>query len=159
AASTAPPIAPPPLWRRAAPFVLTAVAAGAATGAVVRLTKPLAAPAPVVRFSVPMAEGFTAGTRRAIAMSPDGRQFVYVANRQLYLRELASTEARPIVVAQDGVILSPAFSPDGRSLVFYSVADHALKRIAVAGGVAVTVCPADPPFGTWWDERGIVFGQ
>src|SRR5262249_55595082 len=40
APSTTPPIAPLPLWRRAAPFVVTAVAAGVATAAVVRLTKP-----------------------------------------------------------------------------------------------------------------------
>src|SRR5262249_38143823 len=91
----------------------------------------------------------------------DGRLIVWVANQQLYLRELASTEARPIAGAGGGTngVSSPTFSPDGRSLMFYSGVDRALKRIAVTGGVAMTVCPADNPFGTWWDEAGIVFGQ
>jgi serine/threonine-protein kinase len=162
AASATPPIARPPMWRRAAPFVVTAVAAGAVTGAIVRLTKPLAVPAAVVRFSVPLEQDqrFTWRGRRGIAISPDGRQFVYVVNRQLYLRELASAEARPIAGAGGAgtdSVFSPAFSPDGRSLVFYS--EGALKRIAVTGGVAATVCPADLPFGISWDEGGIVFGQ
>ena len=51
------------------------------------------------------------------------------------------------------------FSPDGRSIVFWSAADGTLKRIAVAGGAAVTICQADSPFGLSWDRSGIVFGQ
>jgi serine/threonine-protein kinase len=53
--------------------------------------------------------------------------------------------------------MNPAFSPDGRSVAFF--ADGAIKRIAVSGGAAVTICPADAPFGLTWDATGIVFGQ
>ena len=42
-------------------------------------------------------------------------------------------------------VTEPVFSPDGRSIAFY--ADRALKKIAVTGGEAVTVAPADPPYG------------
>jgi Tol biopolymer transport system component len=137
--------------------------AGAATGSVVWLTKSLDVPAPIARFTLLLGPGqnFTNTGRRLIAISSDGRQFVYVANLQLYLRELASAEARPVAGTYGGTsgISSPAFSPDGRSVVFYSSADRALKRIAVNGGVAANVCAAENPFGTWWDERGIVFGE
>jgi eukaryotic-like serine/threonine-protein kinase len=163
-ASAIPPLGPRrPVWRRIAPFAVTAVVASAASGAVVWLTKPPAALAPVARFSMPLAPGqvFTNPGRRVTAISPDGRQFVYVSNQQVYLRELASTEARAIPGSMGGVggVSSPTFSPDGRSLVFYSSGDRALKRIAITGGVAATVCPAENPFGISWTEGGIVFGQ
>src|SRR5262249_28907620 len=62
------------------------------------------APAPVARFSLPLAPGqiFTNPGRQMTAISPDGRQIVYVANQQLYLRELASTEAQPIAGTTGG---------------------------------------------------------
>jgi eukaryotic-like serine/threonine-protein kinase len=52
---------------------------------------------------------------------------------------------------------------DGQSIVFWSAAgsgaDKSLKRISVSGGAAVTICPADAPFGMSWGVDGIVFGQ
>ena len=54
---------------------------------------------------------------------------------------------------------SPAFSPDGQSVAFYAEADMALKRIALSGGTAVTICPAANPYGVSWGPDGIVFGQ
>ena len=52
------------------------------------------------------------------------------------------------------------FSPDGQSIAFFSQVDRAVKKIAVSGGAAVTICPADQPFlGMTWDAGGIVFGQ
>jgi serine/threonine-protein kinase len=56
-------------------------------------------------------------------------------------------------------LVAPVFSPDGRSLVFYSQADRSFKRLETSGGAAVQICPADPPFGVSWNEHGIVFGQ
>jgi serine/threonine-protein kinase len=54
----------------------------------------------------------------------------------------------------------PVFSPDGQSLAFYSTVDFAVRKIAVSGGAAVTICPADAPLlGMTWDASGIVFGQ
>ena len=52
------------------------------------------------------------------------------------------------------------FSPDSQSIAFLSSGDRAVKKIAVNGGAAVTICPADEPFlGMTWDTAGIVFGQ
>src|SRR4029077_6703517 len=44
------------------------------------------------------------------------------------------------------------------SIAFWG-ADRTLKRIAVSGGAAVTICPADTPLGMSWGKDGIVFGQ
>jgi hypothetical protein len=56
-------------------------------------------------------------------------------------------------------VLSPAFSPDGRSVVFWAQRDSTLKRIAVSGVAATTVCPAAVSFGVSWGADGIVFAQ
>src|SRR5262249_41832900 len=143
-----------------------AVLASAITGAAVWVAKPPPASSAVARFSFTLGEGqnFTSTGRQVVAISPDGSQIVYVANLQLYLREQASGEARPIAgtapaLGSSGGINLPVFSPDGRSLAFYSVSDSALKRIGVTGGAAITICPIDVLFGMSWDESGIVFGQ
>src|SRR5207302_1213377 len=47
----------------------------------------------------------------------------------------------------------------GRSVAFYSGLDQTLKKIAVTGGAAVTLCPIDNPFGMSWTPDGILFGQ
>ena len=58
-------------------------------------------------------------------------------------------------------MLNPVFSPDGRSLAFFSQTDNAIKRIAITGGAPATICPGvvNPPFGMRWDDNGLVFGQ
>jgi hypothetical protein len=48
---------------------------------------------------------------------------------------------------------------DGRSVVFWAQGDSTLKRIAVSGGAATTVCPAAISFGVSWGADGIVFAQ
>jgi Tol biopolymer transport system component len=98
------------------------------------------------------------------APSPDGTRLVYVANNQLYLRSMSDLEARPIPGTQQPEGQSPfnpVFSPDGQSIAFYSQADGAIKKIAVSGGAAVTICPVDVgTFGRMnWDASGIVFNQ
>ena len=111
-------------------------------------------------MTLPEGQQFTNAGRQVIAISPDGTQIVYVANQRLYLRPTSEMEARPISGTEgEGGVLNPAFSPDGRFLVFWSAADQSLKRIAVTGGAAVTVCPAERPFGVGWDRDVIVFGQ
>ncbi len=150
-----------PLWRRAMPIVATAIIASGLTGLGV-WTARRSTPLPVVRFTLTLPEGqqFTNTGRQTIAISPDGTQIVYVANRRLYLRSISALEPRPISGAEaEGGVLSPAFSPDGQSIVFWSGDDQTLKRIAVTGGAAVTICPADRPFGVRWDRDVIVAGQ
>ena len=155
--------APQPLWTRAIPILATAILASAITaGVAIWKFKPSTAP-PVSRFTVALGEGqqFTNSGRPVVAISPDGTQMVYVANRRLYLRPMAEMEARAIPGSEGSRgVTSPVFSPDGRSIAYWDGADTAaLKRIAVTGGAAVTICPALNPNGMSWDGSGIVFGQ
>src|SRR5262249_38658661 len=55
------------------------------------------APMIVMRLQIPLPEGQQLlQTRGSIALSPAGTHLLYVANRQLFLRSMSETEARPI---------------------------------------------------------------
>jgi Tol biopolymer transport system component len=72
---------------------------------------------------------------------------------------MSDVEPRPIAGTDGERITSPVFSPDGRSIAFWSGGERALKKVSVSGGTAVTICQADGPVGITWDVNGIVFGQ
>jgi serine/threonine-protein kinase len=95
-----------------------------------------------------------------LALSPDGRNLVYVANDMLYLRRLSDFQARPIAGTQDlQSITDPVFSPDGKWIAFYALGDQTIKRISVMGGAAVTICKAGMLYGIQWADDAIYFGQ
>ena len=151
-----------PLWRRALPVLIGAVVTGLVVGFATWILKP--APAqPMARFAVALPEGqaFTTMTRRVVAVSPDGANIVYVANQRLYLRAMSGLTTREIAGSNIGTsVAAPVFSPDGQTLVLAYAVDRTLKRLAVSGGAAVTLCTLDAvPFGLSWDETGIVFAQ
>jgi Tol biopolymer transport system component len=159
--------------RRSHAARLVAVAAGAAiiAGALVWFLRPSPAsePEPVVRFSVPLPadQSFTAGPVSMIAVSPDGTRIAYVANGQLFLRNLAESEARPVQGTDEGTITAaqPAFSPDGQWLAYVHVSGVAgpftLKRVPITGGAPVTLhetsAPDFPRGLTWPTPDSIVF--
>jgi serine/threonine-protein kinase len=132
-----------PLWKRALP-VAAGVALTAATTTVATrwLTSPR--PANIVRFSFP-APDFLPGVA-GITISPDGSRLVYagttgVDQSQLMIRNLSEADVRPIAgTAIRGAITAPVFSPDGQFVAYYSAAEGSLKKIAVTGGTAVTLC-------------------
>ncbi len=113
--------------------------------------------APVTRFTIPVPEATPLTmSRNVLAVSPDGSHIVFSAGNRLYLRSLADGESRPLPGADPGI--NPVFSPDGRSVAYWS--DPAIRRIAVSGGVPVPVCETVPaPFGMHWTDRGIFFVQ
>ena len=118
-------------------------------------------PAPVVRFPIALPERLLFARRSLVlAVSPDGSQIAYVAGAgQLYLRSMTDMEARPIPGTNLDV-MSPFFSPDGQSIGFYSFKDSTLKKVAVTGGLPVTICQTDlPPYGITWDRDWIVFAD
>jgi serine/threonine-protein kinase len=111
------------------------------------------------RFPLPAGQQFTNAGRQVISISPDGKQIVYVANNQLFLKNMAERDARPIS-GTNGPVTNPVFSPDGKFVVFWSGTDQTLKRIAVTGGTPETLCNAVNPFGmSWGSDDQIVFGQ
>ena len=163
-------VPPRPLWKRAMPVVATAVVASAMGGAAAWTLKPTppAPAAPVTRFALALGEGqqLTVVANQMLAVSPDGTQVAYVANNQLYLRAMSDLEARPIPgTQQTPTPYGPVFSPDGQSIAFYSQQDRAIKKIAVSGGAAVTICSPEVSAGLArlgrisWDADGIVFRQ
>jgi serine/threonine-protein kinase len=143
------------------PLLLVALAFAGIGGAIALNLKPSAAPAIVSRFPFTLPEGqqFTGTGRQIVSISPDGAQFVYVANSRLYLkpmRELQSIYIQGTEITQGGV-LNPVFSPDGRSIAFWSGSDQMLKRIAVSGGAPVTICKTEAPFGISWGPNNQIF--
>jgi serine/threonine-protein kinase len=95
----------------------------------------------------------------SIALAPDGSVLVFVGeanpgHRQLYARQLGELSADAIP-GTDGAD-SPFFSPDGRWIGFF--ADGRLKKVALAGGAAVTLCDApNGRGGDWGEDQHILF--
>ena len=173
-----PPVAPASLCGAARSHSsLGSIVIGAVAGVAAWHLKP-SPTLPVTRFPFILPEGqafpTVGGFGRSLAMSSDGAQMVYVATSrrqttrpgrrpQLYLRSMSQLEAKPIAGTDlyEGVS-EPVFSPDGRSIAFFARADRTLKRIAVTGGAAVTICEVDDPSGPSglsWGPDGIVFGE
>jgi serine/threonine-protein kinase len=94
----------------------------------------------------------------ALAVSPDGRQFVYSTKGELYLRSMTELDARPI--PGTGGAKRPFFSPDGKWIGYWSATDRQLKKIAVSGGtpVAIADAPALESF-SWGEDNAILYGQ
>jgi serine/threonine-protein kinase len=153
------PAAHRPLWKRAIPIVVTAVVVAAATAALMWNPRTVKR-AGITRFPFVLPEGqrLTRPGRHMVTLSPDGAKLVYVANYQLYLRSMADMESRPI----PGTNLdpdSPFFSPDGQWVGFHSSTENKLKKIAISGGAAVTICDDPLPFGaSWTSDDQILLG-
>src|ERR1017187_9174809 len=164
------PAAPAPLaaWQSGWAWLAAGVAMAAACAAVWWLK-----PAPPVtrvvgRFEYFLPEGqlFTRTGRHMLAVSPDGAKFVYVANKQLYLRAMNELEAQPVRGTNEDP-MEPVFSPDGQWLAYFTPAGGpssassawTLKKVAVAGGASITLAqlPA-PPYGATWRNGRIAFG-
>ena len=96
--------------------------------------------------------------RPALALSPDGTNFVYVAdiggNTQLYLRPMNQFEATPIPGTEGAY--HPFFSPDGHWVGFFVGSE--MKKISILGGAPVPICEAVNSYGaSWGPQDRIVF--
>ena len=156
-------------WLRLLPWGLAAVLglwAAVASFQAFRRRTPADVPSPT-RFSIalPPTAPLDLGERTALALSPNGRLLVYVANNplvrspagtpQLYRRAMDELEARPIPGTEGAA--GPFFSSDGQWIGF--VAEGALRKISVAGGPPMTVCEASPVTrgASWAPDGTIVF--
>ena len=94
----------------------------------------------------------------ALAVSPDGIQFVYSTTKGLFKRSLDELTAK-LIPGTEGNTRNPFFSPDGKSIGYLSVVDGQLKKIAINGGAPVTLCGAAALAGASWGvDNRIVFG-
>jgi eukaryotic-like serine/threonine-protein kinase len=151
-----------PIWRSAWPFAAAVLLTALLVGLAAWRLRPSSAPRRVARFSFARSQGQQATniTRHVVAVSPDGTQLVYLGNNRIFVRSLSEFDAHAIPGTEgDGIVTSPAFSPDGRSIAFHSQNSNAIRRVAVSGGAPVTICSAIAPFGMTWDASGIVAGQ
>ena len=121
--------------------------------AVWSLTRP--GPQAVTRFEIPLRpeQTFAGVGRHLVAVSPDGRQILYVTSDGLSLRSL--DQVAPVLVAgTDGSAREPFFSPDGQWIGFY--AGSALRKVATSGGAPVTLGDAESPYGASWGADDMI---
>ena len=149
----------PAAWRRALPWAIASLGIVIAAVALVR-DRNAGTPAPVMRFSLaPPEDGdFDARVGPAMALSPDGRQMVYVLNAggkdQLYLQSV--DHDRPSLLPGTEGAFVPFFSPDSQWVAFFAAGK--LKKVAVSGGLPVTLCDAtDARGGDWGSDGTILF--
>jgi serine/threonine-protein kinase len=162
------------LWARAIPFVSVAAIAAAVSSGAWWIGRPQPPKQPVVRFSysLPEDQRFADPFLPEVAISRDGTQIVYVANKRIFLKSTAELNARPITgteVSASDSIGSPVFSPDGGSIVFWTRSFQptpgvqlrgSLKKIATTAGIAVDLAATTGlPLGITWDGDSLLVGQ
>ncbi len=96
-----------------------------------------------------------------VAISPDGRDLVYVAvteeGDQLYHRSMNRLEAVALPGTEEA--RAPFFSPDGQWVAFSS-GDQRMKKVSLSGGPPPTICDCDPSVdGAWGPDGTIVFAD
>jgi Tol biopolymer transport system component len=120
-------------------------------------------PQPPVRFAIraPAEAGFLSGVDIPV-LSPDGTRLVFTASRNsgsrvLWHQPLDTVEAQPLPGTENAVL--PFWSPDSRSVAFYSEADKKLKKVDVIGGPALAVAAArnGSGSGAWLPDGSIIF--
>jgi eukaryotic-like serine/threonine-protein kinase len=151
-----------PWSHHALPWTLLGVTAAAlAALAFVHFREKPTAPVEPVRFQIPLAETSGAGS---FALSPDGRQLAFAkigpdGIQRIWVRGLDSLEVRPLA-ASESRGSSPFFwSPDSRFIAFDS--GGKLKKIAISGGAAETICDLNgiTAGGSWNRDGVIIFAQ
>jgi len=156
--ATAAAAGPPTSRARSMAMGITTAALVVLAAAAAWLLKPTPRiPRDVARFSVVLPEGvnFSRAGRHVLAMSPDGKKLVFVANQQLYLRSLDQDTTLPI----RGTNVDPAdptFSPDGMWVAFWS--NNQIRKVPIAGGSPVALCDAPLPYGLHWAGDRIFIG-
>ena len=159
-----------PVWRRVLPIAGTAIVAILLTGLAAWSRWPAAEPRSATRFDhvLPAGQQLLVTQRPVVAISPDGRHFVYQTTEGLYLRSMDDLEAR-LIPGSGGYLMGPFFSPDGewvgyiagtaRTTDMLGVSGE-LRKIAVTGGAPVKLCDVTNPFGaSWAPDNTILFGQ
>jgi serine/threonine-protein kinase len=91
-------------------------------------------------------------------LAPDGSSFAYVGpanagGTQIWQRRLDDIEPHPVNGTQNG--LSPAFSPDGQSIVFF--AEGGLSVASLAGGPPFRLVAEGGLGGATWSSDGWVY--
>ena len=165
-APAAAPLAKPSSARRAITVIMGIVIASVLTSAVWWGARPRTEAPIVTRFTIPLAddEQLASYPFRAIAISPDGRQIVWSSNLHLNIRSMGSVTPTVIAGTDHGFAIgTPAFSPDGKSIVYATLGERdrgpVLRTISASGGVPTVV--GQPEIngisGLSWSDAGILY--
>jgi Tol biopolymer transport system component len=137
-------------------FVIATLAASLFAVGFIRRTP---APLQQTRFEIPLPPDLaTVGSPR---ISPDGRNLAFrgvdsKGTSHIWLRTMDSVDARPLAGTEGARgDRRPFWSPDSSHVAFF-VGDK-LKKVAVAGGPALTICDADGADGSWSVKGEILF--
>jgi len=118
-------------------------------------------PRRVIRYDyeLPEDQQFPMTPAPLLGVSPDGNQIVYGTGNGLYLRSIDELTAK-LIPGSDGLAENPFFSPDGKSIAYFSVNDSKLKKISVEGGAPTILCDVKQyNGGSWYDEVFIVYSD
>ena len=159
-----------PLWQRLAPWVVPPLLAVLAWSLKPAISLP---DGQVTRMQIDIEPAerlgelprFLRPIHTALALSPDGRNLVFSGVRgsqsQLYMRSLDQERAEAIPGTEGAQ--SPAFSPDGESILFWAgkVGSGEIKRVGLRGGPIMELYKFDTqPFGTsWLSDDMVVLGH
>jgi hypothetical protein len=161
---------PPRSWFLAAVGAALLVGAASAT-LVMRRLRPMP-PQPVLRSLLRIEAGqwldgrrwnTERPTRTAMAIARGGSFVVYSAieespgaqaKSRIYLRRLDQMNAAPVTGTEGGI--NPFLSPDDQWIGFWE--GGKLKKVAISGGVPITLCDAAALFGAdWGPDNSILF--
>ncbi|CAN5886684.1 hypothetical protein BH24ACI5_BH24ACI5_28430 [soil metagenome] len=118
-----------------------------------------------VRALIPLATGqaLFMSQRTPVALSPDGLLLAYTAlangTPQIHVRSIDRMDVTVLGGTSGGG--GPFFSPDSKWVGFFSAAEGRLKKVALSGGAAVTICEAPDVRGASWglDDQIVYTGQ
>ena len=150
-------------WRHSLPWIV-AGALGTVLIAAVALWEPWRSQPPLtsqfLRVDLGTEATLVTDQGAAAVLSPDGSVLAFTAQRpgvnegQLFVRRLDQLQATPLPGTEGAH--NPFFSPDGQWVAFFARAK--LKKVAVTGGAAITLCDApNGRGGSWADDGTIVF--
>jgi serine/threonine-protein kinase len=143
------------------PWIATALVLGLIiAGVTVWKLKP-AEPRQVMRFEYELPEGqqFSSLTPLVLAISPDGKRFVYSTAKGLFLRSVDELNAKIIPGTEDGAV-EPLFSPDGKWIGYFSSTDRKWKKIPISGGAPVVLCDANSTLNaSWGADNTILYSE
>jgi eukaryotic-like serine/threonine-protein kinase len=156
----------PVAWRPAALlWALAGLALGVTvTGAWALLGRASRESLPVVRTLIPMPLGLQAGMdispSRDLAVSPEGKRFVYAAGSQaapLRIHAFDRLESEPVAGTLGAS--SPFFSQDGETIGFFDQRESVLKRVSIHGGPVGVIAKVEglPAGASWGPDDTIVF--
>lgn len=118
----------------------------------------LAASAAAQTIALPDGHEFNQPERYPFALSPDGAQLLYTARATLFLRPVAGGVPTLVEGPLRGRNQSnPTFSPDGRSIVYWTNAGGVIERVSAAGGMRVSLATVDSPLGLSWGTDGQIY--